>query len=231
VLRVDGVALARGRFSQAPPLYADGGRTLRWDGRSATNHVRNGSGRVASFSAPDWLPDSAQRAANGFLDAPAELVRGWSATVRSLDILSERTGRTFSMFWATAGWLVPPLLLPLPLLIALGALTVAGWAGAVAAFRRRRSRSPWSPGLGVASAVALALSAAVVLRDLPPDTDLVVSGRYLFSGLVALTVVLVAGWRRLWPDDDRSFRNAVRWLAAGLHSVFLVTIFLPFLAR
>jgi hypothetical protein len=83
----------------------------------------------------------------------------------------------------------------------------------------------------VVTVVAVALSAAVLLRDLPPDVELVVSGRYLFSGLVALTVVLVAGWRRLWPDDDRAFRNAVRWFAAGMHTIFLAAIFLPFLAR
>jgi hypothetical protein len=165
------------------------------------------------------------------VDSAIELLRGWSPTTRSVGILAERTGRTFSMFWATVGWAVPPSLLPLPLLLALGGLTVAGWFGTMLAFRRRTARTPPSPGLIVVAAVAVVLSAAVLLRDLPPDSDLVVSGRYLFSGLVALSVVLAAGWRRLWPDDDRSFRNTVRWFAAGMHTIFLVTLFLPFLAR
>jgi hypothetical protein len=228
-LQLDGLVLARGRFTVSPPRYEDD--AVRWDGRTVRNELRNVNGDDVAYSAPTWLPESAQRIVNTFIESAGDLLRGWSPTMRSLDVLTERTGRTFSMFWATAGWAVPPLLLPLPLLLALGGLTLAGWAGTIAALRHRRSRSPWSPGLSVVSVVAVALSAAVLLRDLPPDTDLVVSGRYLFSGLVALTVVLVAGWRRLWPDDDRSFRNTVRWFAAGMHSVFLVTIFLPFIGR
>jgi hypothetical protein len=230
-LLLDDVVLARGQFTAAPPEELTRNRELRWDGRVVRNELRNSTGEEAALSAPAWLPGGIQRAANGVVDSAMELLRGWTPTSQSAGILAERTGRTFSMFWATVGWAVPPSLMPLPLLLALGGLTIAGWFGAILAVRRRHQRTPWSPGLVVAAVVALVLSAAVFLRDLPPDSDLVVSGRYLFSGLVALSVVLAAGWRRLWPDDDRSFRNSVRWFAAGMHTVFLVTLFLPFLAR
>jgi hypothetical protein len=72
---------------------------------------------------------------------------------------------------------------------------------------------------------------AVVARGLPPDRQLVVSGRYLFSALVAFAVVVAAGWRRFWPGDDRTYRNAVRWFALGTQTVFIVAMFFPFLAR
>jgi hypothetical protein len=231
-LDVDGTVLAAGRFSQTPPTYRSA-EDLRWDGRPVTNLLRNASGEEAARSAPSWVPRPVRRVLNGAVDQTARMVALWPDTTRSVDIIWSRLVQTFGMFWATVGWEVPPLLLSAGVLLALALLVASGWVGAtLQAFRPRPSeRGSTTRGVGALGACLAIACLGVVGRGLPPDRGLVISGRYLFSALVAAAVVLASGWRRLWPGDDRSFRTAVRWFALGTHSVFVVAMFFPFLAR
>jgi hypothetical protein len=123
--------------------------------------------------------------------------------------------------------------LPVGLLVLLALLVAGGWVGAVAQVVRPGATFSLGGrrGLGALTVCFVIACISVIGRGLPPDRVLVVSGRYLFPTLVAAAVVLTAGWRRLWRWDDRSFRNAVRWLALGTHTVFIVLLFFPFLAR
>lgn len=233
-LEIDGVVLAPGRFSDRPPVYGADGRQVVWDGRVVTNRLYNGSAEEALRRAPSWLPKYVQRTLNDAMAQADRIVRLWPETTRSLDLVWERIVQTFGMFWATAGWEVPPLLLPGALLVALAVLVATGWLGTVMQLVRPKD-GPRTPavrrGVGALTICLLVACTAIVLRGIPPDRVLVVSGRYLFSVLVAVTTVMVVGWRRLWPGDDRSFRNAIRWLALGTHSVFITILFIPFVAR
>jgi hypothetical protein len=232
-LDFDGIVLAAGRFSQTPPVYREGHDDVVWDGRQASNLLLNGSGEQAARSAPHWVPAPVRRVLNGAVDQSALIVARWPDTARSLDVIWTRVTETFGMFWATVGWEVPPLLLSAGVLLVLALLVASGWVGAALQVFRPGDRERGLTALGVG---ALGLCAAVacigvLARGLPPDRELVISGRYLFSALVAIVVVLASGWRRLWPGDDRSFRSAVRWFALSTHSVFVIAMFFPFLAR
>ncbi|MDQ1375096.1 MAG: Dolichyl-phosphate-mannose-protein mannosyltransferase, partial [Actinomycetota bacterium] len=232
-LEIDGIVLAPGRYSQTPPVYGDDGGQVVWDGRVVRNRLVNGSGEDAVRSVPRWVPAPVRRAFNGGLDQTTRFVRLRSDTARSIGTVWHRSVETFGMFWATVGWQVPPLLLPVGLLVLLALLVAGGWVGAVAQVVRPGATFSLGGrrGLGALTVCFVIACISVIGRGLPPDRVLVVSGRYLFPTLVAAAVVLTAGWRRLWRWDDRSFRNAVRWLALGTHTVFIVLLFFPFLAR
>ncbi|MEY2566240.1 MAG: hypothetical protein QOE35_769 [Actinomycetota bacterium] len=233
-VELDGVVLARGRLSATAPVYGDGGKQVIWDGRTLSNHLANGSAERASRRAPGWFPRPLERTANSTIDQSTRIAELWPDTRHSANVVWARAVQTFGMFWATAGWEVPPLLLPVGLLVLLAALVAAGWFGALSHVvrpGRAAGASAARRGISAFLVVFAVACAAVIGRGLPPDRSLVISGRYLFPTLVAITVVMVTGWRWLWPGDDRSFRNAVRWLALSTHAVFIVVLFFPFLAR
>jgi hypothetical protein len=232
-LELDGIVLAAGRHSASAPAD-DGGRNVVWDGKVVSNRLANGSAENAVRRAPGWLPRSVREGVNSGIDQAARAVELWPDTAKSLDVVWGRVVETFGMFWATAGWEVPPLLLPVGLLVLLGVLVAFGWLGALVHLVRPAHGERTPATRRVLAALALcagAACAALIGRGLPVDREMVVSGRYLFPTLAAVAVVLVAGWRRLWPGDDHSFRNAVRWLALSTHAVFIVVLFFPFLAR
>lgn len=230
---IDGVVLARGRFSGTAPEYSDDAELLRWDGRVAKNYMVNGSAEDAVRGAPEWIPDSAARMFDGAVQQVDRTLTLWPDTVASMDVVGRRIVETFGMFWATIGWGVPPLLLPVGLLWVLALFVAGGWLGTAAelASPSRLGSSAARRGVGALAVCLFVACAAVVGRGIPPDRELVISGRYLFPALAAAAVVIVAGWRRFWPGDDRGFRNAVRWFALGAHAVFIVVLAFPFLAQ
>lgn len=232
-LDLDGIVLVPGRHSERAPIYGANADRVLWDNWLLENRLTNGSGEQAVRTAPGWLPSPVRRAVNGGIDQVSRVSASWGDTTKSLDVVWQRVVQTFGMFWATVGWEIPPVLLPVGFLIALVVLVALGWVGSFVHVIRPPPATTSAARRGVgALAVCLFIACfAVVARGLPPDRELVISGRYLFSVLVAAAVVLAAGWRRFWPGDDRSFRNAARWFAVGTHSVFIVALFFPFLAR
>jgi hypothetical protein len=69
---------------------------------------------------------------------------------------------------------------------------------------------------------------AVVVRGIPPTERELLSGRYLFPGIVAISIVLAAGWRWILNPSDRGFRAVTRWFAVATHLAFIVLVFIPF---
>jgi len=191
------------------------------------NLLANGSGTQAVRSAAWPLPTSVQRAFNSGVAAAASVVLEPSRVLASTGIIWDHATTTFATFWATAGWPIPPQLFPAVLRWLLGLLVLVAVGGVMTGWLR----AAWRPGFGVVVAGAVVAVAAVVLRNMPPDDSAVVSGRYLFPGLVAITAVLAAGWRQLWPNDDRSFRRLTRLLVPAMHALFIAFVLVPFLAR
>jgi len=213
----------------APPggaaVYVDGVVLRR---RAGANQIRNGTGSQAIAGAPSFLPESVQRQVNSAIDAVNGVVRPPGVLVASRTILYRRLATTFSMFWATVGWQVPPPLLPAALnwLLALATVVAIGAAGVVVL----RARLPGRSG-GILLFGALVMTLAVALRNLPPTEPGVVNGRYLFPGLVAFVALLAAGWGHLWPGDERHFRAAARFFVVVMQGLFIGFVFVPFLAR
>jgi predicted membrane protein DUF2142 len=192
------------------------------------NEIVNGSGETSVSGAPSFLPQSVQRQVDSFVDAVGVLVLEPNRVIESVPLLTKRMGTTFSMFWATVGWQLPPPLFPAPLNWLLGLAVAAGIMGAVVSLMRGHLRG-W-PG-ALLFTTAIVMTAAVLFRNVPPDKPEIISGRYLFPGMVGFATVLAAGWGHLWPGDERSFRTLMRYLVPAMHAVFLGLVFVPFLAR
>lgn len=225
--RVDGVVLVPGRFSERRPVYLrEDGSELRWDGRRIENRLANGSAEDDVVDAPTWLPGDVRRTVRGVVEAVYALGRGQRVS-GEWDFLGERLGLTFGIFWGTMGWDQPPPVLPAALLWAIGVAVVAGLVGASRAFA-----PPWRLWRTRQGVVMLAgftaMVLAVVIRGIPATDVELISGRYLFPGILAFAVVLAAGWRRLAPGDDKHFRTMTRWFAVGTHAAFIITVFIPF---
>ena len=195
---------------------------------AAPNELLNGSGEEAVMGAPRVLPKPVQRQLNSLIDSMDSVVRQPDRLAESVPLLAERMGTTFSMIWATVGWQLPPPLFPALLNWVLGVGVLAGIAGAFVSLMRGHLRG-WPGALLLVTATVM--TAAVLFRNVPPDGPGVISGRYLFPGMVGFTTVLAAGWRHLWRGDDRSFRTLTRLLVPAMHGIFLGLVFVPFLAR
>src|SRR5204863_1707946 len=101
-------------------------------------------------------------------------------------------------------------------------------AGASAALLR--TRLPVFAG-GLLLFSATLMTVAVVFRDMPPDEAAVVSGRYLFPGLVAFVAVLAAGWGHLFPGSDADFRILTRFAVPVIQGLFVALVFIPWLLK
>jgi hypothetical protein len=192
------------------------------------NQIRNGTGADAIAGAPSFLPESVARQVNPVIDGLDGVVRRPGVLLESAPLLYRRMATTFSMFWATVGWQVPPPLFPAALNWLLAVATVAA-VGAASVVVVRSQLSGRAGALLLFGALVMTL--AVALRNLPPDEPGVVNGRYLFPGLVAFVTILAAGWRHLWSGSERSFRASARLLVAAMHALFIGLVFLPFVSR
>jgi hypothetical protein len=189
------------------------------------NELVNGSGEIGQLTVPRWLPESIQRSLSTVIDSATGVLHEKSRVLRSS--LRNRVAVTFGMFWGTTGWPTPPPLFPVALQWGLAVLTAAAVLGALVGLMRRST--PASVAVMLVSVLAVGI--AVLARNFPYDDSPVTSGRYLFPGLVAIVTVFAAGWRHFWPRDDRSFRNMLRLALPGVHALFAVFVFVPFLTR
>jgi hypothetical protein len=80
-------------------------------------------------------------------------------------------------------------------------------------------------------AAIVAVGAAAVLQTVPPTEVEAISGRYLFPAMVAVTIVLAAGWRHLWPWSSHTFRTTARLSIPVIHLLFIAILVVPFLAK
>ena len=224
--RVDGVVLAKGRRSEQVPSIASDG-SVRWDGRPIDNLLNNGSAEETVVGAPSWMPPNVRRTFDGAVDAAYAVTSGEQAS-DAWSFIWKRLGVTFGIFWATMGWEQPPPLLPVALRWLLAAIAGLAVIGA-ALGGTRLGRLVW-PSRAAATMISAVLFGvlAVVVRGIPPTDLELVSGRYLFPGLLAIATVIVAGWRWILSTDDRRFRAATRWFALATHLAFIITIFIPF---
>jgi hypothetical protein len=223
--RVDGVVLARGRFSSNPPQYV-GGRELRWDGSRVKNLFVNGSAEDDVYAAPRWLPRNVRRTFDGVVDASYSVLRSDRAE-GSARFVRGRLAHTFGIFWGSAGWDQPPRLLPAALRWILGIIVAAG---VVAAGVTTATRSaPWPLRAGALLVATVAIGGfAVLARGVPPTDFELVSGRYLFPLMLPFTVVLTAGWWAILRVSEAQFRSVVRWFAVATHLAFIVFVFGPY---
>jgi hypothetical protein len=192
------------------------------------NFITNGSGQSAVLGAPSALPSPVRRVLDGAVDSADGLVRQPGAVVDSAGIVTRRAAQGFGSSWGTVGWQVPMPLFPAVIQWALAALVVAGLAGFIALVLRRRLplRAAW-----VLVAAMVAVGAAAVLQTVPPTAVEAISGRYLFPALVAVTIVLAAGWRHLWPWSSHTFRTTARLSIPVMHALFIGILVIPFLAK
>jgi hypothetical protein len=195
---------------------------------AATNEVQNGSGETAVAGPPSFLPESVARQVMSGLDAGARFIHSPGAVVASVPVVWNRMATAFGMFWGTMGWQLPPPLFPPVLNWLLGALVAIGIVGA--AFSLLRTRLPQFGG-GLLLLGAMLVTVLVLFRDLPPDHSDVISGRYLFPGVVAFAVILAAGWRYFFPGPDADFSLASRFAVLVLHGLFLALVLIPWLLK
>ncbi|MBV8161885.1 MAG: hypothetical protein JO265_13255 [Acidimicrobiia bacterium] len=192
------------------------------------NFVTNGSGESAVLGAPSALPGPVRRVLDGAVDSVDGLVRQPGAVVDSSGILTRRAAQGFGSFWGTVGWQAPAPLLPVGLQWALGVLVAAGVVGFLGSVVRGRIPLPLA---AVLAAAVLSVSAAAVLQAVPPTDVEVISGRYLFPGMVAFTLVLAAGWRHLWPGSGRAYVTAARLAIPVMHAAFVAILVAPYLVN
>ena len=67
--------------------------------------------------------------------------------------------------------------------------------------------------------------------SMAPNEVTIVSGRYLYTALVALAIALTAGWQHLAPAEEPHFANGARVLPLVLHALFIAVLLVPFLAH
>lgn len=224
----DEVVLAVGQFT-GPPQPGPTPSSLRWGDAVVHNEVINGSADRANIRAPRVLPASVQNGVDGAFDSIDALTHQTGRVLAGRNVLANRMSLATSMFWATVGWTIPPAVVPIALQILLGALTVVGVGGAVAAaIIGRGNRS--TPLVVLLVATAFVGTGAVLLRDVPPSQVVLVSGRYFFPSLAAIATVLAVGWRVAWSGDDLAFRRTVRISVLVLHALFLMFVLLPWLS-
>ena len=223
----DEAVLAIGQFT-GPPRPVPGSSSVQWGGTTVHNELINGSADRANIRSPRVLPASVQNGVNGAFDALDAVVHQPGRVLAGRDLLANRMALATAMFWSTVGWTIPPPVLPIVFQILLGALTIGGVGGAVAAaFLGRGNRS--TPLVVLLVITAFVATGAVLLRDIPPSQVVLVSGRYFFPGLAAIVTVLAVGWRVTWSGNDMSFRRTVRVSMLVLHALFLLFVLLPFL--
>jgi len=224
----DEAVLAVGQFT-GPPQPGPTGTSLRWGGAVVRNELVNGSADRANIRAPRVLPASVQNGVDGAFDAIDAVVHQTGRVLAGSNLLANRMALATAMFWATVGWNIPPPVVPIVLQILLGALTLVGVGGALAAvFLGRGNRS--TPLVLLLVATAFVSTGAVLLRDVPPSQVVLVSGRYFFPGLAAIATVMAVGWRVAWSGNDLSFRRTVRISVLVLHALFLMFVLVPWLS-
>src|SRR5206468_11922283 len=169
----------------------------------------------AVLGAPNDLPSPVRRVLDGAVDSVDGLVRQPGAVADSAGIVTRRAEQGFGSAWGTVGWQVPMPLFPVGIQWALAALVGAGLAGFVAMVLRRRLPLPaaW-----VLAAAIVCVGAAAVFQSVPPTEVEAISGRYLFPAMVAMTLVLTAGWRHLWPWSNLTFRTTARISIPVMHA-------------
>lgn len=227
-LSIDGIVLAAGEFPDVPPQYIGDGNEVVWGDRRMKNLVANASAEDGVVSLPEWLPSTIERAGRGAVDAAYLLLRDNERVFEASDVIRHRLGGAFGIFWGTVGWDQPPRLLSPVFLWILGAMTGLGLAAAALAPPTPDGRV-WRDRRGLLALTAVAgVVVAVIFRGLPPTDTELLSGRYLFPGLVAIAVCLVAGWRSLLTVDDLRLRRWARVFAASTQTTFVLTVFLPF---
>jgi hypothetical protein len=192
------------------------------------NQVVNGSAERAVAGSPRGLPTSVRRATESAVDAAAGLLYEPRDVSASLPVLTGRAAQTFSSAWATIAWQGKLPLFPSPVGWALAVLVGAGLAGFAAA--ALRGTLPGLPVVLLVVAVTV-VGASVLAQTVPPNEVTTVSGRYLYTGLVAFTVMIAAGWRHLWPGSRRDFRIAARLLPVATQALFVGALLVPFLAN
>lgn len=230
-IRLDGVILIAGSYSQNPPEYRDENASeVVWDGRRVRNELANASAERASFMVPASFPRWAQLAVNTPIDAVDHVVLQPRRVVEALPAMPKRLTNTFGMFWATVGWQIPPPLLPRLLLALLAVLSIAGIAAAARVLFANQTGGPNKRGVALLVSAVLAGLVIVLLRDLPPRDPNVISGRYLFVAMPAFAATFSVGWRRLWRGEDRSYLRALGIGALVMHAFFLVLLLIPFVA-
>jgi 4-amino-4-deoxy-L-arabinose transferase-like glycosyltransferase len=118
--------------------------------------------------------------------------------------LGEFATTTFHSFWAQFGWMA--LVAPDRLYVAYGVLTLLAVLGLMGAWRNLAT-PPW---LLVLGALGLAVAAYVAYNLSFKQFQ----GRYLFTALVPICVLLVAGWAALLPSRAKAW--GVLLLAVGM---------------
>jgi hypothetical protein len=191
---------------------------------AGTDVITNGSGRSAVPAAPSALPGSVRRVVDGAVDSAARAVQQPGAVLDSSSLIRRRAAQGFGSFWGTVGW--PPMpLFPLALQWALAALVITGAVGFILLIIR--ADFPLTAAAVLVTAI-FSVGTAAVLRAVPPTDVEAISGRYLFPAMVAFTVVLVAGWRHLWPGSSDAFRMAARLSIPVMHALFIGVLVVPF---
>lgn len=224
----DEAVLAVGQFT-GPPQPGPTRTSVRWAGAVVRNELVNGSADRANIRAPRVLPASVQNGVDGAFDAIDAVVHQPGRVLAGSNLLANRMALATAMFWATVGWNIPPPVVPIVLQILLGVLTVIGIGGALAAaIIGRGNRS--TPLVVLLVATAFVSAGAVLLRDVPPSQVVLVSGRYFFPGLAAITTMLAVGWRVAWSGNDLAFRRTVRISVLVLHALFLMFVLVPWLS-
>jgi hypothetical protein len=115
--------------------------------------------------------------------------------------LSRAVWGAFKSYWLTLGWM--SLSLPEPVYYLLAGLTAAAVAGLLTRFRVQ------PPPSNLSSYRILSLSASLPIAFLLTSfffaSLYVFQGRYVFGGIVAQAIVLVAGWLSLVPRHHRGW--------------------------
>ena len=214
----DGIVLVEGDYQGSVPVYQDAsGKYGTWSGEDFSNLVRNPSAESSGISLRPWVAEALREIipgnpglSLGLIFDPAPFASYYRSTVKLL----------FHTFWARFGWGQVTLAGYRPYLL-LGILTLAGLAGAAAAFWKRRRKIRWDifTFLGIA---LVALWGAALLRGIPSHIDggyFIPVARYAYPAILPTMLVLNIGWLEImrWIDEHAKIpRRYQLWVLIGL---------------
>jgi hypothetical protein len=217
----DGILLIEGDWEgETPTLDDPSGSSVTVAGRSLNNLVRNASGETPGFRLRGWVEAVLLKAIPGnpnlvigLIQDPAPLVSYYMTTMRSL----------FHTFWARFGWAQVFITGYRPYTL-LGLFTLAGLAGAGAAFWSHRKQVRWDIILFLGSAM-ITVWAAALLRGVTALMDggyFIPVARYAYPVIIPTMLVLNIGWLKIARLLEEYTRLPRRYLLWGLLAVFLL---------
>jgi len=214
----DGIILAEGEYSAAPPQYTDAlGTQGNWDGHAFRNLIRNGSAEHDGLRIRPW----ADRLFNFGYGDPAFILstlQDWQGTGW---YYRDTASTLFRTFWASvAGDKVN-----LPgnyAKVFLAPLTFIGLLGACRLLWRKRKILPWDILyiLGMALALAWTIAAARGIASLLAPAPLFPWARYAYPAIIPTALLLCAGWWE-WLD---LLKEKFQFTDAATNAIFLSVI-------